>query len=193
VSTPQRAILKSAPVTRRRWLLWLVGLFLTGRWMVAAEPAGGVSEYQVKAAFIFNFTKFTEWPTNAFTSPTAPLVIGIVGDDPFGKTLDDLIRGEVVRERPLVVKRLRADGDLRSCHVLFISHSEKDQMGRLLSQVKASPVLTVGDTAGFAEKGGTVNFFLMEKTVKIEVNQTAALEAGLQISAKLLKLARLVK
>jgi hypothetical protein len=185
--------MKFSPATRRKWLLWLAGLWLAGGWAVAAESPEGVSEYQVKAAFIYNFTKFTDWPTNAFTSADAPLVIGIVGEDPFGKTMDDVVRGEVVRDRPLVVKRLRPGEDFRSCHVLFISRSEKDHLRELLGQLKGRPVLAVGDTSGFAEQGGTVNFVLVQKTVKMEINQAAAAAAGLQISAKLLKLARLVK
>ena len=93
----------------------------------------------VKAAFIYNFTKFTDWPANAFPSAAAPLVIGIVGEDPFGKTIDDVVNGEVVRDRPLVVKRLRADGDLRSCHVLFISRSEKDRLRPVTGPAQRQP------------------------------------------------------
>jgi len=181
------------PTTRLKWLVKLAGLCLAGAWAVAAETGPVVGEYQVKAAFIYNFTKFTDWPPSAFSSPGAPIVIGILGEDPFGQTMDDVVRGEVVRERPLVVKRLRPDDDLRSCHVLFISRSEQQRLPAVLSQLKGSPVLSVGDIAGFAEQGGMVNLLLASKTVKIEINQAAAEQAGLQISAKLLKLARLVK
>jgi hypothetical protein len=98
-----------------------------------------------------------------------------------------------VHDRPLIVKRPRAAEDLRSCHLLFISRSEKERLPAVLSQLKGSPVLTVSETDGFAEQGGMVNLALVNKTVKIEINQAAAAQAGLQISAKLLKLARLVK
>lgn len=179
--------------TRRKWLLRLAGLCLACAWAVAADSGPVAGEYQVKAAFVYNFTKFTDWPPGAFSSPRAPIVIGILGEDPFGQTMDDLVRGETVRERPLVVKRLRAGDDLRSCHILFISQSEKERLPAVLSQLKGSPVLSVGDLAGFAEQGGMVNLLLANKTVKIEINQAAAEQAGLQISAKLLKLARLVK
>jgi hypothetical protein len=120
------------------------------------------------------------------------MVIGIVGEDPFGQTLDEVVRGEMVGGRPLVVKRLRADDDLRTCHILFISRSEKERLPALLSQLKGSPVLSVSEIKGFAEQGGMVNLLLANKTVKMEINQSAAEQAGLQISAKLLKLARLV-
>jgi hypothetical protein len=178
---------------RRKWLLGLVCLWLTGGWAVPAESLAGVGEYQVKAAFLYNLIKFTDWPTNGFASSEAPMVIGIVGDDPFGQTIDDLVRGETVGIRPLQIKRLKAGEDLSSCHVLFISKSEKDQFPLILNQVKPRPVLTVSDTPGFAEQGGMVTLLLSSKTVKLEINQAVAEDAGLRISAKLLKLARLVK
>lgn len=171
----------------------LACLWLAAGGVAGEEKGRGVSEYQVKAAFIFNFTKFTDWPTNASAPPNTPIVIGIVGQDPFGNTLDDVVSGESVRGRPLVVKRLRVEEDLRSCHLLFISRSEKDRLPALLSRLKGSPVLTVGDFDGFANQGGMVNLLLIQKSVKIDINQAAAEEAGLQISAKLLKLARIVR
>ena len=189
----REAAIKIRRVTRRQWLLGLACLWLAAGWAAAAESSAGVGEYQVKAAFLYNFTKFTDWPPRAFASTNVPIVIGIVGEDPFGQTLDDLVRGEVVRGRPLVVKRLRADEDLRSCHVLFISRSEKERLPALLSQLRGFPVLTVGDFNDFAQQGGMVNLLLVNKTVKMEINQAAAEEVGLQMSSKLLKLARLMR
>jgi hypothetical protein len=184
--------MQSPPTTRRKWLVSLACLCLAGVSAAAAGNDAGAGEYQVKAAFLFNFTKFTDWPPKAFPSSNAPLVIGIVGEDPFGKTIDDVVSGEVVAGHPLVVKRLRADGDLRGCHVLFISRSEKERLPEVLRQLKGSPVLSVSEIDGFAAQGGMVNLLLANKTVKMEINQAAAEHAGLQISAKLLKLARLV-
>ena len=183
--------MQSPPTSRRKWLLRLASFCLAGAWAVA-DSSPGAGDYQVKAAFLHNFTKFTNWPRSAFSSATAPLVIGILGQDPFGQTMDDVLRGETVGERSLVVKRLRADDDLRSCHVLFISRSEKEHLPEVLRQLKRRPVLSVSEINGFAEQGGMVNLLLANKTVKMEINQAAAEQAGLQISAKLLKLARLV-
>ncbi len=174
-------------------LLALACLGLAGGWAAGQDKSASVSEYELKAAFIYNFTQFTDWPPGAFSSTTAPLVIGIVGDDPFGKTMDDLVRGEVVRKHPLVLKRLRVDEELRGCHLLFISRSEKERLPALLNQLKGSPVLTLSDVDGFAQQGGMVNLLLVNKNVKMEINQAAAGEAGLQISSKLLNLARIVK
>jgi hypothetical protein len=177
----------------RSWLLGCVCLWLAGGWLAVAEDNAGVSEYQVKAVFLYNFTKFTDWPASAFASSNAPIVIGIVGEDPFGKTLDAVINGDTARGHPLVVKRLRADEDLRSCQVLFIGRSEKKRLSSLLQKLKSSPVLTVSDATDFAEQGGMVSFLLVQKNVKFEINQAAAEAAGLQISAKLLKLAYTAK
>jgi hypothetical protein len=181
------------PTSCRNWLVKLACFCLAAGWAAATDPGPVASEYQVKAAFLYNFTKFTNWPPGAFSSPSAPIVIGILGEDPFGQVMDDVVRGEVVGNRPLAVSRLHADDDLRRCHVLFISRSEKQRLPAVLGRLKGSPVLSIGEISGFAEQGGMVNLLLANKTVKIEINQAAAEQAGLQISAKLLKLARLVK
>src|SRR5437588_7557177 len=113
--------------TRR---IWLVSVLCLGLATGSAAPVNGgqaaVSEYELKAAFLFNFTKFVDWPPKAFLAADAPIVIGIVGEDPFGTAIDDLLRGEVVRDHALIVKRMPPDADLSSCHVLFISRSEKE-------------------------------------------------------------------
>lgn len=185
--------MKTRTIFRRRWLLAFACLSLAGARAVGGEVSVGAGEYQVKAAFIFNFTKFADWPATSFASSNAPLVIGIVGQDPFGSSLEDVVRGELVRNRRFIIKQLRADGELAGCHVLFISRSEKERLPRLLERLKGSPVLTVSDMDGFAEQGGMLHLLLVQDSVKMEINQEAATAAGLQISAKLLKLARLVK
>lgn len=168
--------------------LWLVAC----SWLSAAEENANFTEYQIKAGYLYNFTQFTDWPTNAFSTANAPIVIGILGDDPFGKTLDELVKNEIVRGHPLVIKRLNLGDDLQSCQLLFICRNEKEQTSALLQKLKGRPVLTVGDDEDFAKSGGMVNFVLVQKKVKLEINPAAAEKAGLQISAKLLKLARIV-
>ena len=179
--------------TRRQWLVGLACLCLAGGSVHGDERSGTVSEHQLKAAFLYNFTQFTEWPARTFSTPEAPIVIGIIGEDPFGKTLDDLVKGEVVRGRPLVVQRFRAGEDFGGCQILFISRSEKERLGALLTELKGRPVLTVSDIKDFAQEGGMVSLILANKAVKLEVNQAVAEEAALQLSAKLLKLARITK
>jgi hypothetical protein len=179
--------------TSGQWLLGCVCLWLACVGLATAEDSPAAMEYQVKAAYLYNFTKFIDWPSNNFTSADAPIVIGIMGENPFGKTLDDLVKGEVVRGHPLIIKRLNPGEDWRGCQVLFISHFEKDQLASLLQQLKGNPVLTVSDSSGFAEQGGIINFVIIQGKVKLEINPDAATAAGLQISSKLLRLAHIVK
>ncbi len=172
-----------------------LGLWLACQGLAGAEENASVAEfqvYQVKAAYLYNFTKFTDWPAAAFSASNAPLVIGIVGRDPFGKTIDAVMHGEVVRGHPLVVKRLSDDNDFQGCHLLFFTQSEKKRLPDLLNRIKGRSVLSVGELSGFAEQGGMVNLLVTNKTVQMEINQAVATQAGLQISAKLLKLAHLV-
>jgi hypothetical protein len=179
--------------TRHAGWLALLSLALSCGWTAGGGEARTPNEYQVKAAFLFNFTKFVEWPAAAFPSTNAPFVIGVVGDDPFGKNLDDLVRGETVRGHPLVIKRLRVDEDLTGCHTLFISGSEKGNLEFILEPLISRPILTVGDTGGFAERGVTANLLLVEGSVKMEINLKSAETTGLRVSSKLLSLARIVE
>lgn len=177
-------------------LAFLVSLLAAAGWGVAADKPNTASEYQLKAAFLFNFVKFTEWPPAAFSNATAPLVIGVLGDDPFGRTLDDLVNGEIINGRAIEIKRFPGGDDPNACHVLFISRSEKDRLSRLLEELKQKPVLTVSDLDQFCQQGGMINLALSAgNTVKPEINPDAARSAGVQISSKLLNLplVRLVK
>lgn len=146
-------------------------------------------EYDLKAAFLFNFVKFVEWPPTAFAGDRAPLTICVYGDDPFGSTLDALVEGERVGERSLLVRRPDSLRGLEGCHVLFVSRSEKDRLGDVLAQVQRDPVLTVGDSDGFLRAGGAINFILEGSKVRFLIDQAAAARSGLRISSKLMRLA----
>lgn len=155
----------------------------------AADKKPG--EYEVKAAFLYNFIAFTDWPATAFENPTSPIVIGLVGTDPFGFALDAMMKGERVKDRPLIVWRITRPDDMKRCHILFIGASESRQVREILGRLKSEPVLTVSDIAGFAEAGGAVGF-TTESSVKLTINPAAIQAAQLAISAKLLRLARVV-
>jgi uncharacterized protein DUF4154 len=148
------------------------------------------SEYQVKAAFLYNFAKFVEWPSDAFGGGNAQLVIGVVGDDPFGGALDQAINGKTVNGRALAVRRLKWGQDLRSCHVLFISASERKHLTQIIQSVKGASVLTVGDMGQFNQEGGIINFILAARQVRFEINSRGANQARLRISSKLMALAK---
>jgi hypothetical protein len=182
-------LLKTA---HRTGLMVMVWLWLAGWQACDADSGGGVGEYQVKAVCLYNLTQFTDWPPGTFSASNAPIVIGIVGEDPFGQTMDAVVSGEVVRGHPLIVRRLSADDNLEACQVVFICRSEKKRVPEILKRLQGSPVLSVSEINGFAEEGGMVNLLVPEKTVKIEINQGAAEQAGLKISSKLLNLAHLV-
>jgi len=155
-------------------------------------PASAQTEYEVKAVFLCKFAQFVEWPATAFADTNSPIVIGVLGDDPFGKTLDEAVKGESPQNRKLIVKRSRRLEDLSPCHILFISKSEKSRVSQIVKSVSGSGTLTVGETDQFARAGGAIGFISEAKKVRFEINGTIARSEGLKISAQLLKLAKLV-
>ena len=178
----------------RRLLTWCVLTVLAG--LLALPAPAAPTEFQVKAAFLFNFVKFTQWPAATFTNAAAPLVIAVAGEDPFGGILDELVRGELVGGHPLLVKHLQPGDDPAACHVLFLSRSVAERLPALLEALKHKPVLTVSDIGQFCQRGGMVNLALSsERTVRPEINPDCARAAGVEISSRLLNLSvvRLVK
>jgi hypothetical protein len=152
------------------------------------KPSAQPSEYQVKAAFLLNFTKFVEWPPTAFAEPDAPFTICILGDDPFGSVLDQIVEGEKVNDRKLVVQRIHGRATI-GCQVLFVSNSER--VPSILTTVGRG-VLTVGDGEDFVREGGMIGFVLERRRVRFDINQSAAANASLKLSSKLLSVARTV-
>lgn len=160
----------------------------------SADPSAS-SEYLVKAGFIYNFAQLVQWPSTSFPQPDSPIVIGILGTDPFGETLDRVIENKKLDGRSLVIRRLKWGKDLkdlRECNILFISSSEKQRQSDIINTVKWLPILTIGETAGFASGGGIINLTLEGNKVRFEVNVEAARQANLNISSRLLALARIV-
>jgi YfiR/HmsC-like len=166
--------------------------------ILALLPTGGslaqvsAPEYQLKALFLFNFTQFVEWPPEALASPDAPLVICVLGQDPFGAYLDDAVRDERVRGHPLRAKRALRLQEVDGCHVLFVSGSESDQFKRILSYVKGRSILTVGDRDGFVSAGGVIRLVTIDNKIRLRINPEAARAANLVISSKLLRPAQMV-
>jgi hypothetical protein len=150
-------------------------------------------EYSVKAVFLFNFAQFVEWPSDAFASGQTPLIIGILGDDPFGAYLDQTVRGEKVNSHPLVVRRFHRVEDITTCHVLFISRSEMNRLEQILNGLKGRNVLTVGDANGFAVEGGVIQLVTENNKIRMRINLGAAKAADLTISSKLLRPAEIVE
>lgn len=152
-------------------------------------PSPAPLEYELKAVFLFNFAKFVEWPPAAFAGERSPLTICVYGADPFGKSLDSVVQGERLGERALIVQRPTGVEELRDCHILFVSRSERQSLPDVISRVDRSPVLTVSDMDGFLKAGGIINFVLEENKVRFLINLEAAERNQLKISSKLLRLA----
>jgi hypothetical protein len=148
-------------------------------------------EYQVKAAFLLNFTKFIEWPASAFADPGSPVAICILGDDPFGAALDQVAAGEIVSGRKVTIQRIKRPPSPKSCQVLFVGKGEKDFAKTL--PALGSGVLTVGEAEGFIRAGGMIAFVIENRRVRFDINQSAAEMAALKLSAKLLTVARAVE
>lgn len=176
----------------RRWPALVAGVLLTcvGHAMMAAPATFG--EYDVKAVFLLNFAQFVEWPAAAFTTPETPLSIGVLGADPFGEALDRTVQGETVKGHPLVIRRSREVKDLLSCHILYVSGSEKDRLPQVLRQIGGASILTVGESERFGACGGIIRFFMLKNKIRFEINPDAARCQGLRIHAQLLSLGRIV-
>ncbi|MGC3959536.1 MAG: YfiR family protein [Verrucomicrobiota bacterium] len=156
----------------------------------AAAQANTGQEYQIKAAFLFNFAQYVQWPSNSFPETKTPLVIGIVGVDPFGAMLDDLVRGENVNGHPLVVQRYRRVEEIKACHILFSGESERKRLEEIFGQTKGRSVLTVGEAETFIRQGGMVRFYTESGKIRFEINVEATKQSNLEVSSRLLRLAR---
>jgi len=161
-------------------------------WMFSALHAANTaaSEYEVKAAFLYNFAKFIEWPADAV--PDTGFKVCVLGENPFGDALAGALEGKTVREKPLGLKFLTGDKEAGSCQVLYISTSEKSRLPAILEAVRESPVLTVSDTPRFIDQGGIIGFSIDQNHVRFSVNLKAADKARLTVSSQLLKLAKTV-
>jgi hypothetical protein len=158
------------------------------------------SEYLIKAGFIYNFATLVQWPAASFPQSDSPIVIAILGEDHFGPTLDRVLESKKVNGRPFAIKRIKTVSELqrlvanpKDCQILYVSSSEMAHIAEVLQIVKDTPILTIGETAGFARSGGIINLVLEDNRVRFEVNVDAAKTSDLNISSRLLALARIVQ
>jgi hypothetical protein len=150
-------------------------------------------EYELKAAFLYNFIKFTEWPPEEIAKSDQPFVIGVLGKDPFGAALDKVVEGETIFRKPIVTKRFSRLEDAAGVHVLFISSSEGNNLPAILRALDSYSILTVSEIDNFAQRGGVINLKKENERIVFEINIDAAKHAGLSMNAQLLKLAKVVK
>lgn len=148
-------------------------------------------EYAIKAAFLYNFAKFVEWPEEAFSDGQEVMTICVLGQDPFGSALESM-KGKTIKGRKVRIWRSKRICDLKVCHILYISRSKEKDLARILAELRGSNVLTVGDMENFAGRGGIINFITVENKLRFEINIDAAQQSGLKVSSNLLKVAKKV-
>jgi YfiR/HmsC-like len=195
---PQPGLARTRVPRKRRWPAWR-GILHAALWAVllcsqshsAAAQSQPLGEYQVKAAFLFNFAKFVEWPPKTFSTSTDPIHLCLLGADEVERALKETIQGKVAQGHPLEVDRLRDIRDAKGCQILFISWSEAGQEA-LLREIAPAGMLIVGESDGFAREGGMINLVLHENHIRFEINPRAAERANVKISSQLLNLATIV-
>lgn len=170
----------------------LCGPLLAMSAAVSGDDAVGSREYQLKAAFLYNFTRFVEWPASSFADARSPIVVGAYCDDPFSAVLEKVVKNRAVNGRGIVVKRLHAVAASQATHLSFVCASSDALLAGIEDLVKNHPVLTVGDTDAAAELA-VISFQLVDEKVRFEINMAAADRAGLRVSAQLQKLATRIR
>jgi hypothetical protein len=184
------------PGARPRALVRFALLFLLGGSFLAPDcalpAAQSPTEYQVKAAYVFNFLKFVQWPGDFLANARGKWVVCVLGDSPVGDELGRLFAGKNVLGRDLQIEKLRATDSLRDCHILFVSQSEKKRLPAILAELRGSSVLTVADTVDFVDSGGMIQLTVEDTRVRIAINVSATGRARLKISSKMLLLAHVV-
>jgi hypothetical protein len=177
----------------RKRRVWPI-LFAALCWLLPAasfaQPA--IKEYDLKAAFLYNFAQFVDWPAEVFAAPDSPIVIGVLGEDPFGATLDELVSESPIKGRRIVVQRYQRIEDVDICHLLFVNLRNATRLKAVIGALDNRATLTVGDGDGFLEQGGMIQFVTRDNHINLRINLRAATAAGLTLSSKLLRPAQIV-
>jgi YfiR/HmsC-like len=193
-STPATvtAARSALPGGRAALLLALVGAFvaLPVPQSNAAQDAGGALEQAVKAAYVYNFTKFVSWPAESPLARAAAFTIGVMGDDSLADAIEATVRDKKHEGRPFLVRRFQAAEGVEACNVLYVSRAWSGSWHQILGPLRGWPVLTVSDAGGFASRGGVIGLFIEDNRLRFEVRLAAAQAANLQVSSKLLRLSR---
>lgn len=187
------ALLSQGGRCRGGWARWLAVVFLSTWALTPAQAQKPTfNERELKAVFLLTFARFVDWPASAFDHAQSPIVIGVLGDDSFGRLLDGVVAGEMAMSRPLTVRRFAHGEDVVACQILFISRSEARRDEQLFASLRERPVLTVGDSEGFASLGGMIRFVTESTRIRLHVNVEAVKAAGLTLGSRLLRAAAIV-
>lgn len=165
----------------------IAGLLFCNSFFLSAQIPS--REYQIKAAFLFNFTQFIEWPPNTFTDSQSPFTICILGANPFGSFLEETVKGEKAGGRPLIIKFCKTPDDIKTCQVLFVNFSDTKEQAAIIKKASGLHILTVSDAPGFITQGGMVRFFTKQNKMQFQINTDATKAANLTVSSKILRLA----
>lgn len=177
------------PLKRTKTIAATISLALLLAPHQIAAPAQSV--YALKAAFLYNLCRFVDWPDSAFASPNEPLIIGIAGDDPFGSLLSETIKGKKYNSRPIRIDHFRAPGEIKHCHLLFISRANARRFHPILAAVAGKSVLTVSETEDFLTRGGMIALTTEQNSVHLRINRAALQAANLIVSSKLFRVAEI--
>lgn len=158
---------------------------------IACADPRAEQEYALKAVFLYNFCRFIDWPDRAFASPDEPMVIGVVGDNPFGRLIEETVKGETVRGRRIRVEYYRRAADIGRCHVLFVNASEMNRADEIIAAVAGRSVVTVGETDAFLDRGGMIALTAEQNRVRLRINPARLRAENLAASSKLLRVAEI--
>ncbi len=178
---------------KNRRLLVLFILLELSSWQVSYADDLNIKEYQVKAVFWYNFTKFTTWPQSVLANGQSPLRMCILGEDPFRGEMELAVKSATSQEHPIEIKQIKTLDTVKDCHTLFISRSEHEQLSSILNQLKQAPILTVSDIKDFAKQGGMIEFYHEENKVRFMIELNVLLGTGLKAHAQLLKISKIVQ
>lgn len=194
-SPPGNAIARGWLALRRLTAGWMALVWMTSICpafdLAAAETIS--KEYELKAAFLYNMAKFTEWPPQSFADPRAPLIIGVLGRHSFGADLERIVKDHKIGEHPIVVSYAETLDEAQACHVLFVSADDDTRFAALQPELRRNPVLTVGESDDFVHAAGMIRFIVVGNKLRFEINAAAADRADLKLSAQLQKLATVIR
>jgi YfiR/HmsC-like len=171
------------------WFAAAIALQIATGAPLAPPPPEMQREYAIKSVFLYNFCQFIDWPDEAFESPSAPLVIGVFGEDPFGSLLEEAVQGETLRGRAIRIQRYRRPEDTKQCHLLFVSRSEAARLEAILNPLRGRSIVTVGETENFLAAGGMIALITTQNRVRLRINPAPIRAANLVVSSKLLRVA----
>lgn len=196
IGFPQgRSVIKprKRPVLRAVLLGFLFASGFLGRASIAYAQEQFPAEYRIKAQYLANFAKFVEWPEESFAAGDGAFVIGVLGNYRFGISLSEAVSGKTVQGRKIKIRLLKPEDNLRECQIVFIGASARDRVAKTLTSLQRASVLAVGETEGFLEAGGTINFLVEQDRVRFEINLGSAKQARLKVSSQLLAVARNIR